>query len=202
MRDEANESKDEAENGLENVVKFENDAGYATSEDKTTFKTHCEANGHFPPSISRNVDDCRVRNMRTARSVCRWCPSRRVAIVILCSRRRTSTERKYVKTSTIVVVQLLSDLQTTIQEGVEAKRRHKSLLFGVSRKRVILLLMYRTEQEDRADLVAELGATSEAFRTKIDDFVRSVATSDADLMAASAIRKKERRVCDVMSLRT
>ena len=134
--------------------------------------------------------------MRTARKVCRCCPSRRVAIVILGSRRRTSTEARYVKTSTIVVVQLLSDLETTIQEGVEAKRLHKSSLNGVSRKRVILHLMYRTEQEDRADLVEELGATSEAFRTKIDDFVRSVATSDADLKAASAIRKKERRVCE------
>ena len=58
------------------------------------------------------------------------------------------------------------------------------------------LFMYRTEQEDRADLVAELGATSEAFRTKIDDFERSVAASDADPKAASAIRKKERHVCE------
>ena len=167
VEDEANESKDEAENGSENVEKFENDAGYATSEDKTTFETHFEANGHFPPSISRNVDDCRVRNMRTARSVCRWCPSRRVAIVILGSRRRTSTERRYVKTSTIVAVQLLSDLETTIQEGVEAKRLHKSFLLGVSRKRVILLLMYRTEQEDRADLVEELGATNETITRRL-----------------------------------
>ena len=40
--DEANASKDEVENGLENVEKFENDASYATSEDsaKRTGKFH------------------------------------------------------------------------------------------------------------------------------------------------------------------
>ena len=31
----------------------------------------------------------------------------------------------------------------------------------------------QTGQKDRADLVAQLGATSEALRTKIDDFARS-----------------------------
>ena len=56
--DEANESKDEADNGLENVEKFENDdrhkavyfcdAGCATSEDKTTLEKHCEAAEYFP----------------------------------------------------------------------------------------------------------------------------------------------------------
>ena len=55
--DEANESKDEAENGLENVEKFENDdghkavstydEGHATSEEKTTCETHCEATEYF-----------------------------------------------------------------------------------------------------------------------------------------------------------
>ena len=40
------------------------------------------------------------------------------------------------------MVQLLSDLEIKIQEGAEAKRLHESSLFGVSRKRVILLLLY------------------------------------------------------------
>jgi len=37
------------------------DAGYATSEGKTTFETQCEATGHFSPvDQCQNIDDCRV----------------------------------------------------------------------------------------------------------------------------------------------
>ena len=55
---------------------------------------------------------------------------------------------------------------------MEAKQPHECPLFAVSRERVILLVLCR-EQKDRADLVAQLGATSEALRTKIDDVARS-----------------------------
>ena len=34
--------------------------GHATSENKTTFETHCEANENFTVHQCRNVDDCRV----------------------------------------------------------------------------------------------------------------------------------------------
>ena len=37
---------------------------------------------------------------------------------------------------------------------------------------MILLFAVQTEQTHRADLVAQLGATSEALRTKIDDLAR------------------------------
>ena len=57
--------------------------------------------------------------------------------------------------------------------SVEAKRLHQISLFGVSRKRVILLFAVETEQKDRADLVAQIDATSEALRTKICDLARS-----------------------------
>ena len=43
----------------------------------------------------------------------------------------------------------------------------------------------KTDQKDPADLEAQLGVTSEALRTKIDDLARR---SDADLKAASATR--------------
>ena len=59
-----------------------------------------------------------------------------------------------------------------------------------------LASVVQTEQKDQSDVeaqLAEFGATSDAFRMKIDDVARSGATSDADLKATSAIRKKERR---------
>ena len=36
-----------------------------------------------------------------------------------------------------------------------------------------LAFAVQTEQKDRADFVAQLGATGEALRTKIDDLARS-----------------------------
>ena len=36
-----------------------------------------------------------------------------------------------------------------------------------------LAFAVQTEQKDRADLVAQIDPTSEALRTKIDDFARS-----------------------------
>ena len=74
----------------------------------------------------------------------------------------------------IKAVQLLSDFETKIQEAWRPNNLTSSL-FGVCRKRVILLLLYRHSRKDRT-----LGATSEALRTKW--------RSDADLKAASAIR--------------
>ena len=50
---------------------------------------------------------------------------------------------------------------------------HECSLFGVSRERVSLLMPHQTDQKDRADLVAQLRAMSEALRTKIDDVARS-----------------------------
>ena len=50
----------------------------------------------------------------------------------------------------------------------------------------MLLFAVPTEQNDRADLVAQLGATSEALRTKIDDLAQSGATCDADLETVTA----------------
>ena len=60
--------------------------------------------------------------------------------------------------------------------SVKCESQTKNLTFAV-----------QTEQKDRAVSAAQLGATSEALRTKIDDFARG-GRSDADLKAASAIR--------------
>ena len=55
---------------------------------------------------------------------------------------------------------------------MEAEQLHECSLFGLSRKRVMLAFAVQTKQNDRADLVAKFGATSEALRTKIDDLAR------------------------------
>ena len=77
--------------------------GYATSENKTTFETRCEANENSPVHQCRNVDDCRMHT----------CRPRGTSVDGVSSHsgdydprygRRTSTEIRYVKTLTIVVL--------------------------------------------------------------------------------------------------
>ena len=54
-----------------------------------------------------------------------------------------------------------------------------------------MLSLYRQrDMEGAFGKLAQLGATSEALRTKTDDLTRSGATSDADLKAKTAIHKQ------------
>ena len=69
------------------------------------------------------------------------------------------------------VLQFLSDYETKIQEVVEVNQLHESSLVGVSRKRVILLFLYRQSRKIQRNW--KRSATSEALRTKIDDLARS-----------------------------
>ena len=71
------------------------------------------------------------------------------------------------------VVQVLSDFETKIQEAWRQTTSRESSNWCESQTSDLAFAV-QTEHRDRADWVAQLGATSEAMRTEIDDFARSV----------------------------
>ena len=74
------------------------------AENKTTCETHCEANGNFPVlSVQKMLTIAACTHADRAERAS-MVSVRTVAIMILDSRKWTSTERKYVKTLTIVVL--------------------------------------------------------------------------------------------------
>ena len=87
------------------------DASKATSENKTTFETHCEANEISP------VHQCRMLTIAVCTPADRaerasMVSVRTVVVVILDSGRRTSTAIRFVKTLTIVVLLVVRAMET------------------------------------------------------------------------------------------
>ena len=106
------------------------DAGYATSGNKTTFETHCEANEVFPPSISAQM---------LTITVCTHADrAERASMVSI------RTEIRYVKTLTIVVIvrvfeQWRRDASENPMRAVNEERLASNVFVGESGDRLSTL---------------------------------------------------------------
>ena len=77
---------------------------------------------------------------------------------------------------------------------MEAHRVHEEFTAWCKTQSSDLTLAVETGSKEKADLEAslvQLGATSESLQTKMSDLAGGIATTEADLKDATAIRAKE-----------